>query len=309
MPIHTHLALHTQDLTPLVTIRDWLRFYMSVMTRQGVFFGHGSATALDESAYLIQHTLHLPMGDISPFLDAHLIRSECERLTEVLAQRVEQRVPASYITGESWLQGQRFVVDRRVIIPRSFIAELLADQLSPWVEDPEEVAHVLDLCTGSGCLGILAAHTFPNAMVDCVDLSLDALEVARLNIDAHQVGDRVTPIESDLYQALGNRQYDIILSNPPYVNEESMQQLPAEYLHEPRMALAGGDDGMDLIRTIINKAAQHLTDQGILIIELGNERAYFEAAFPELNPIWLEVSAGDEQVFLLRKDDLLAFAS
>ncbi|WP_370262677.1 50S ribosomal protein L3 N(5)-glutamine methyltransferase [Limnobacter sp.] len=297
-------AASQADLDTLRTIRDWLRFYVSSMGRGRVFFGHGCANAMDEAIYLIQHALHLPMGDINPFLDARVTPTEKQALLHYLMQRVEDRKPASYITGESWLQGHCFKVDQRVIIPRSFIAELLADQLTPWVNAPEMPMRILDLCTGSGCLAILAAHTFENASVDAVDLSPQALQVANANIAQHGLGDRVQAIESDLFNELKGQRYDIILSNPPYVNEQSMQQLPPEYLHEPRMALAGGDDGMDLIKRILTQAKTHLNPGGLLIVELGNEREHFEAAFPELNPMWLETYAGDEQVFLLHAEDL-----
>lgn len=299
-------SLNTASLSELQTIRDWLRFFVSEMTRSGVFFGHGSANALDEAVYLVQSALHLPMGDVSPFLDARVVQTEREKLYQFLIDRTAKRRPASYITGESWLQGQRFQVDERVIIPRSFIAELLSDQLTPWVNAPEAELRVLDLCTGSGCLGILAAYAFENAEVDCVDLSEQALELARSNIEQHQLQDRVEAIHSDLFNNLQGKRYDIILTNPPYVNEHSMGQLPPEYLHEPRMALAGGEDGMDLIRRIVADAPRYLNEGGLLIIELGNERNYFEEAFPELEPVWLDVSAGDEQVLLLNKDDLKA---
>lgn len=300
-------SLTTSSLSELHTLRDWVRFFVSEMTRSNVFFGHGSSNALDEAVYLVQSAVHLPVagGDISPFLDARVIPSERERLYQFLTDRTVKRRPASYITGEAWLQGHVFQVDERVIIPRSFIAELLADQLTPWVNAPEGDLQILDLCTGSGCLGILAAYAFENALVDCVDLSTQALEVARANIEQHQLQHRVQAVQSDLFNALQGRSYDVIITNPPYVNEGSMGQLPAEYLQEPRMALAGGDDGMDLIRRIISDAPQHLNTGGFLIIELGNEKQFFEDAFPHLAPVWLEVSAGDEQVLLLRKEDLV----
>lgn len=298
-------SMTTSSLSDLHTLRDWVRFFVSEMTRSKVYFGHGCSNALDEAVYLVQSALHLPMGDISPFLDARVVPSERERLFLFLTERTVKRRPASYITGESWLQGQSFQVDERVIIPRSFIAELLSDQLTPWVNAPEADLEILDMCTGSGCLGILSAYAFENATVDCVDLSSQALEVARANIEQHGLAHRVTAIQSDLFNGLSGRSYDVIITNPPYVNEDSMSKLPAEYLKEPRIALAGGDDGMDLIRRIIAQAPQHLNDEGFLIIELGNEKQFFEEAFPELTPVWLEVSAGDEQVLLLRKEDLV----
>ncbi|MFP5483157.1 MAG: 50S ribosomal protein L3 N(5)-glutamine methyltransferase, partial [Gammaproteobacteria bacterium] len=284
---------------------DWVRFYVSEMRRGQVFFGHGSSNAFDEAVYMVQSALSLPVGDVGPFWDARVTAHETNRLIRFITQRVVDRKPASYITGEAWLQGHAFKVDERVIIPRSFIAELLADQLTPWVNAPEMPFEILDMCTGSGCLAIMAAYVFENAQVDAVDLSTEALSIARENIQLHDMKQRVHAIESDLFSNLNGKQYDFILTNPPYVNEASMKKLPPEYLHEPRMALAGGDSGMDLIQDILEQAPKHLKDGGFLVVELGNEKLHFEAAFPHLNPIWLETSAGDEQVFLLNKEDLV----
>lgn len=297
-----HIAVDPKELH---TVRDWVRFFVSEMRRGNVFFGHGSTNAFDEAIYMVQSALNLPVGDLGPFWDARVTANEATRLVRFITQRVVDRKPASYITSEAWLQGHSFKVDQRVIIPRSFIAELLADQLTPWVNAPEMPFDILDMCTGSGCLAILAAHVFENAEVDAVDLSTDALAVARDNIQLHDMKHRVHAIESDLFSGLNGKQYDFILTNPPYVNEASMKKLPPEYLHEPRMALAGGDSGMDLIQDILTQAPKHLKDGGFLVVELGNERLHFEAAFPHLNPIWLETSAGDEQVFLLNKEDLV----
>jgi ribosomal protein L3 glutamine methyltransferase len=297
-----HIAVDPKEL---LTVRDWVRFYVSEMRRGQVFFGHGSSNAFDEAIYMVQSALSLPIGDVGPFWDARVTIQEANRLTRFITQRVADRKPASYITGEAWLQGHAFKVDERVIIPRSFIAELLADQLTPWVNAPEMPFEILDMCTGSGCLAILAAYVFENAQVDAVDLSTEALSVARENIQLHEMKRRVHAIESDLFSNLNGKQYDFILTNPPYVNEASMKKLPPEYLHEPRMALAGGDSGMDLIQDILEQAPKHLKDGGFLVVELGNEKLHFEAAFPHLNPIWLETSAGDEQVFLLNKEDLV----
>lgn len=293
-----------EDKKYLVTIRDWVRYFVSEMGRHKVFFGHGSTNALDESVYLIQSVLNLPLSDISPFLDARVLEHESDCLSECLQKRTVDRLPASYITGQAWLTGHSFRVDPRVIIPRSFLAELLQDSLTPWLDNPEMPYRVLDLCCGSGCLGILAALALPESTVDCVDLSKDALEVARLNVADYELVNRVQLIESDLYSALASERYDIILTNPPYVNESSMAKLPKEYLHEPRMALAGGDDGMALIDTILEKASAHLNDGGMLFCELGNERGFFEQRYPHLPALWLEVSAGEDQVFMLRKEDL-----
>jgi ribosomal protein L3 glutamine methyltransferase len=219
-------------------------------------------------------------------------------------RRTEDRVPAAYITNEAWLGGYRFFVDERVIVPRSFIAELIPEHFSPWVQDPTQVENILDLCTGSGCLPILLADAFPQARVEAVDISPEALQVARRNVDDYELGDRINLIESDLYTQLPARKYDLIISNPPYVNADSMSKLPQEYLQEPQIALAGGKDGMDLVRKIVKGAAQRLTPNGVLIVEIGNERAYAEAAFPDLELTWVTTSAGDDMVFLLTADQL-----
>ena len=290
----------------LYTVRDYLRFAVSRFNHAELFFGHGSSDAYDEAAYLILHTLHLPPDRLEPFLDARLTDSERAEVLNIIQRRVEQRVPAAYLTHEAFLGDFSFYVDERVIVPRSFIAELLREQFSPWIADPEEIASVLDLCTGSGCLAILAAHAFPNANVDAVDLSPDALAVAERNIADYELQDRVNPIESDLFTKLGSGQYDLIISNPPYVDAESVAALPQEYLHEPELALGSGHDGLDATRVILEQAAQHLTDNGILVVEVGHNRVALEAAYPNLPFTWLDVSAGDEFVFMLHRNDLLS---
>ncbi len=288
----------------LKTVRDCLRFAVSRFNKAGLFFGHGSDNAYDEAAYLVLHTLHLPLDRLDPFLDSALTESEIGAVLDVIGKRVEQRLPAAYLTREAWLAGHRFYVDERVIVPRSFFAELLDEQMAPWVDDAEAIHSVLDLCTGSGCLAILAALAFPNAAVDAVDLSRDALDVARRNVDDYQLQDRVNLIESDLFAGLGGRQYDLIISNPPYVDAPSVEALPREYLHEPELALGSGDDGLDATREILKEAAQHLTENGMLVVEIGHNRDALEAAFPQLPFTWLDVSAGDQFVFMLHKNDL-----
>jgi len=222
----------------------------------------------------------------------------------VIEQRATERIPAAYITHEAWLGSYRFYVDERVIVPRSFIAELIPEHFSPWISDQEAVSNILDLCTGSACLPILLADAFPAALIDAVDISADALAVARQNVDDYALQDRITLIESDLYAAVPQRRYDIIVSNPPYVNSLSMSQLPEEYKREPQLALAGGADGMDLVREIVAGAAERLTENGILLVEVGNERAYAEAAFPELELTWVTTSAGDDMLFLVTAEQL-----
>jgi ribosomal protein L3 glutamine methyltransferase len=289
---------------PFSTVRDVLRFAVSRFNQAGLAFGHGSANAYDEAAYLVLHTLHLPLDLLDPFLDARLTPAEIDAVLNVIERRAQDRVPAAYITHEAWMHGFRFYVDERTIVPRSFIGELLQDGLQPYVADPEQVVSVLELCTGSGCLAILAAHAFPNADVDAVDLSAPALEVAARNVRDYELDERIALFEGDLYAPLPERRYDVILTNPPYVNAQSMQELPPEYRHEPEMALAGGVDGMDIVRRIIGSAREWLTDEGVLVVEIGNEREHVEAAFGGLDLIWLPTSAGDDNVFLIQAADL-----
>lgn len=286
------------------TVRDLLRYAVTRFNTEKLFFGHGSSNALDEAAYLILHTLKLPLDKLEPFFDAHLLHEEVKAVLDVIERRADQRVPAAYITNEAWLGEYRFYVDERVIVPRSFIAELIPDLFSPWVSDPDEVVNILELCTGSGCLPIMLADAFPNAAVVTADISADALAVAQRNVDEYELQDRITLVQSDLYQNVPQKKYDLIITNPPYVNTSSMGKLPQEYLHEPQIALAGGDDGMDLVRKIVAGAAERLTPNGILMVEIGNERAFAEAAFPDLNLTWLTTSAGDDMVFLLTADQL-----
>jgi len=286
------------------TVRDLLRFAVTRFNAAGLFFGHGTANAFDEAAYLILHTLKLPLDRLDPFLDARLLPDEIGTVLEVIERRVTQRVPAAYLTNEAWLGDYRFYVDERVIVPRSFIAELIPEHFSPWLADPEAVGNVLELCTGSGCLAIMLAEAFPHARIDAIDISADALAVARRNVDDYDLQDRITLVESDLYGALPPRKYDLIVTNPPYVNAASMRTLPQEYLREPPLALAGGRDGMDLVRKIVAGAAERLNDDGVLIVEIGNERAHAEAAFAELELTWLSTSAGDDAVFLLTAEQL-----
>jgi ribosomal protein L3 glutamine methyltransferase len=289
----------------LQTLRDFLRFAVSRFNRAGLFFGHGSNDAYDEAAYLILHTLHLPLDRLEPFLDAHLTDDERAEVLNIIHRRVEHRIPAAYLTHQALLGNFSFYVDERVIVPRSFISELLLDQLSPWIAEPEKIHGVLDLCTGSGCLAIIAAHAFPNSSVDAVDLSPAALAVAERNVADYGLQDRVSLVESDLFAKLDSKRYDLIISNPPYVDAESVKTLPQEYRHEPELALGSGHDGLDATRAIIKDAAQHLTDNGILVVEIGHNRDVLEAAVPDLPFTWLDVSAGDQFVFMLHRNDLI----
>ncbi|HZW14313.1 MAG TPA: 50S ribosomal protein L3 N(5)-glutamine methyltransferase [Noviherbaspirillum sp.] len=286
------------------TLRDLLRYAVTRFNGAKLFFGHGSSNAFDEAAYLILHTLNLPLDKLEPFYDARLLPEEVAAVLKVIERRAVERVPAAYLTNEAWLGDYRFYVDERVIVPRSFIAELIPEQFAPWVADPESVENILELCTGSGCLPILLADAFPNAHIDAVDISRDALEVARRNVEDYGLQDRITLIESDLYAKVPKKKYDLIVTNPPYVNAGSMSKLPQEYLREPQIALAGGTDGMDLVRRIVSGAGERLTKHGVLVVEIGNEREFAEAAFPELEMTWVSTSAGDDMVFLLTADQL-----
>ncbi|KAF7600548.1 MAG: 50S ribosomal protein L3 N(5)-glutamine methyltransferase [Candidatus Dactylopiibacterium carminicum] len=303
---HDHEHDHHHDpIDELVTVRDLIRYATSQFNRAGLFFGHGSSEAYDEAVYLVLHTLHLPLDWLDPFLDACIPSDERAEVLAVLRRRTEERLPAAYLTQEAWLGDFRFYVDERVIVPRSFCFELLEAGFEPWIEDPLQVSRALDLCTGSGCLAILLAHHYPNAQVDAIDLSPDALEVARRNVADYGLEEVVRLIESDVFEALGDEQYDLILSNPPYVTPEVMEALPEEYRHEPEMALAGGgEDGLTIVRRIIEGARRHLTDDGILVVEVGHNRELVEAAWPDIEFVWLSNTSEESRVFLLRADQL-----
>jgi ribosomal protein L3 glutamine methyltransferase len=283
----------------LQTVRDLMRFAVSRFGEAGLAFGHGSDNAWDEAAYLILRTLHLPLDRLDPFLDAHLTRSEIERVLQILQRRVEERIPAAYLTHEAWLGDFRFYVDERAIVPRSHIAELLRDSLSPWVPDAKRVDRVLDLCTGSGCLAILAAHAFPNAAVDATDLSEDALQVARRNVADYGLDDRVRLLRGDLFEGLDDARYEVIVANPPYVTAEAIATLPAEYRAEPELALAGGTDGLQVVRRILRQAPPRLTGKGVLVVEIGDNREALEAACPRVAFAWPSLAAGCDTVFVL----------
>jgi ribosomal protein L3 glutamine methyltransferase len=290
----------------LRSIRDLLRYAVSRFTAAELSFGHGSDNAYDEAAYLILHRLSLPLDRLEPFLDAVLLPGEIERVLSIVERRASDRVPAAYLTREAWLGDYRFYVDERVIVPRSHIAWLLEHGLQAWLPEPDAVAHALDLCTGSGCLAILTALVLPEAEVDAVDISPEALEVARRNVADYALGPRVRLVQSDLFDGLQGRQYDLIVSNPPYVDTGGMQALPEEFRREPALALDGGCDGMDVVRRILARARPHLRPGGLLVVEIGAGRGALEAAFPALSPTWLETSAGGDQVFLVERDQLPA---
>ncbi|TFZ04853.1 50S ribosomal protein L3 N(5)-glutamine methyltransferase [Ramlibacter rhizophilus] len=268
----------------------------------GVAFGHGTTNAFDEAAWLVLWRLGLPLDALDEVARRPVTTEEAERVQALVAERITTRRPAAYLTQEAWLQGVAFHVDERSIVPRSFIAELIADgSIDPWLG--EHTRRVLDLCTGNGSLAVLAAMAWPEVAVDASDLSAEALAVARINVEKHDLHDRVRLLQSDGLAAV-HGPYDLILCNPPYVNAASMAALPPEYGAEPALALAGGEDGMDFVRRLLHEAPEHLSEAGVLVLEIGNERAHFEAAFPRLEAVWLETSAGDDQVLLLTREAL-----
>ncbi|MGE5088598.1 MAG: 50S ribosomal protein L3 N(5)-glutamine methyltransferase [Candidatus Levyibacteriota bacterium] len=289
----------------LESLRDWLRYAVSRFTQAKLAFGHGFDNAYDEAAYLLLHALQLPLDLLDPFLDARLTAAERAELAVLMTRRIDERVPAAYLTHEAWLGDFRFYVDERVIVPRSFIAELLPDGLAPFIPDRQAIRSVLDLCTGSGCLAVLLAHAFPSADVDAADISSDALAVAQRNVSEYGLADRINLIRSDLFDNLPGKSYDLIVSNPPYVTARAMAALPREYRHEPALALAGGDDGLDAVRTILASAPRFLDPGGVLVVEIGHNRDATEAAFPRMPFVWLETASSTDSVFLLTREDIV----
>lgn len=287
-----------------VSVRALVLDAAARLERAGVTFGHGTTNAVDEAAWLVLHALGLPVQELGPYLDLSVDGARAKEASALVARRIRTRKPAAYLLNEAWLGPHRFFVDERVIVPRSFIAELLRPRLAPWVRDPAGVRRVLDLCTGSGCLAILAALAFPKAQVDAADLSPDALAVARRNVADYRLGRRVHLVQSDLFGALAGRTYDVIVSNPPYVTAASMRKLPEEYLREPPMALASGRDGLAHTRAILAQAKSHLHPGGLLVVEIGHNRKALERAFPKLAFRWPTVAAGEGFVFVLRREDL-----
>ena len=292
----------------MTTVIELVEAGAKQLAEAGVAFGHGTDNAFDEAAWLVLWRLGLPLDtELDSVADRPVARADCAKVAALLLARVERRKPAAYLTKEAWLQGVPFYVDERAIVPRSFIAELLADgSIDPWLG--EHTTRVLDLCTGNGSLAVLAAMAYPEVQVDAADLSTEALEVAAINVTRHQLGARITLLASDGLAGVRGR-YDLILCNPPYVNARSMAQLPAEYRAEPALALAGGADGMDFIRRLLADAPAKMAEQAALVLEIGNERTHFEAAFPRLEVVWLATSAGDDQVLLVTRESLLARAT
>ena len=289
-----------------MTLIDLITAQSARLKQAGVSFGHGTTNAFDEAAWLVLWSLGMPLDELESHAKRELGDDERTRAEALVTERIATRRPAAYLTREAWLQNVPFYVDERTLVPRSFIAELLADgegegTLDAWLS--ERTLRVLDLCTGNASLAVIAAMAYPEITVDACDLSADALAVARINVDRHQLAQRITLVQSDLFAALPGR-YDLIVCNPPYVNAASMAALPAEYRAEPALALAGGEDGMDLVRRILADAPAHMNDEAVLVLEIGHERRHFEHAFRRLEVAWLETSAGDDQVLLVTRDAL-----
>lgn len=293
----------TKPIDDLHTVRDYLRYVSSRFAASPLFFGHGTDNVWDEAVQLVMRSLHLPLENNKLFLDARLTQEERALILDRTEKRINQRIPLAYLLGEAWFMGMPFHVDERVLVPRSPIGELLQSELQPWLGD-KAVYRVLDLCTGSGCIGIAAATVFEEAEVDLSDISAEALAVAESNIAYHEVGDRVRAVQSDVFENLQGR-YDVILSNPPYVDAEDMASMPEEFGHEPELGLAAGDDGLDIAHRILDKAADYLTPGGLLIVEVGNSWVALDEAYPDLPFTWLEFQQGGDGVFLLMAEDLV----
>ena len=294
---------------PTRTVRTVLADAHARLKRANLVYGHGTTNPWDEAVYLVLHALRLPLDDLTRVLARQVTPAENDRALALVHARIKQRLPSPYLTHEAWLGDLRFYVDRRVLVPRSFISELLRNRLAPWLVRPTAVRRALDLCTGSGCLAVQLALTFPRAYVDASDISRAALAVARRNVNAYGLNARITLRKSDMFKALRGRTYDLIVANPPYVNARAMRALPHEYRHEPQLALAGGEDGFDAVHIILRRAADHLTDNGLLVVEVGHYRRELEAAFPWVPFVWPQTSGGDDNVFILERQDLLAVKS
>ncbi len=298
------MTAHPDVLTSLHTLRDFIRWGASRMNEAGLHFGHGTDNALDEAAALTLHALHLPPDLHTDYLQASLTLDEKQAVLYLLERRLTERKPAAYLTQRAWFMGLPLYVDERVLVPRSPLAELIERQFAPWLTDSRKVEHILDLGTGSGCIGIACAYAFPDARVDLADISPEALEVARRNVVEHGLEDQVEVIQSDLFSALKGRHYDIIISNPPYVDLKELDALPAEYHHEPRLGLAAGAEGLDVVVEILRQAADYLKRDGLLIVEVGNAQYALCETLPDAPFTWLEFERGGQGVFLLNAAQL-----
>ncbi len=296
----------TEAVTELDTINDWLRWCTSQLSASGVFFGHGSDNAWDEAVQLILPALSLPIDTPKEMVSAKLTTTEKHLLGELISERINNRVPVAYLTNQAYFAGLPFYVDERVLVPRSPFAELIDKQFKPWLQQTDSVNRILDMCTGSACIAIALAHAFPNAQVDAVDISYDALEVANLNISDYQLEDRVYPIQSDVFSGVPGQKYDLIVANPPYVDAEDMADLPDEFRHEPELGLASGDDGLDVTRTLLKEAAEHLNDGGLLFVEVGNSMVHMDQLFPHVGFEWINFERGGFGVCVITKAQLQA---
>lgn len=297
----------TSPIDDLHSVRDYLRYASSQFAASPLFYGHGTDNVWDEAVQLVMRSLHLPLENNTLFLDARLTRQERELVVERIRRRVDERVPLAYLLGEAWFMGLPFHVDERVLVPRSPIGELIENGFQPWLGD-KPVERILDLCSGSGCIAIAAASVFSDAKVDLSDISPDALAVAESNIELHGVDDRVRAVQSDVFDNIVGR-YDVIVSNPPYVDANDLSSMPDEYHHEPELGLAAGQDGLDIAHRIIAGAADHLTSGGLLVVEVGNSWPAMEDAYPDLPLTWLEFENGGDGVFLITEPDLRQWQS
>ena len=290
----------------LITLRDWVRWGASAMTEHKVFFGHGTDNALDDALELVLGVLHLDHSLPSDYLDARVTSGEQDRLLKAFEKRIEDRIPTAYLTGRAYFYGLEFIVDENVLIPRSPIAELINDQFEPWLGGVE-VNRAMDLCTGSGCIGIAMAEAFPDAEVDLLDISPSALDIAQQNIDKHHLSDRVSAIQSDVFSGLSGERYELIVSNPPYVSSQEMEELPAEYLAEPELALEAGDDGMDIVSQILLQSPNYLTDDGLLVVEVGASADLLMERYPNVPFMWIDFEFGGDGVFAITAEQLVEY--
>ena len=290
----------------LFTIRDLIRWGISAFEKAELYYGHGMGNALDEAVFIALSTLKLPLNISESYFDARLTKTEREDIFKLYLRRIDERIPAAYLTHEAWFAGLKFYIDENVLVPRSPIAELIEDRFAPWIE-AEKVDRILDLCTGSGCIGIASAYAFDWAEVDLADISPAAVEIAQKNIDSHQLQDQVRVYQSDLFSSLQGKTYDIIVTNPPYVDAVDMSILPEEFKREPELGLAAGDDGLDLVKVILKKAANHLNPGGILVVEVGNSQFALEELLPEVGFYWLEFERGGQGVFLLTFEQITEY--
>ncbi|MFB9885642.1 50S ribosomal protein L3 N(5)-glutamine methyltransferase [Balneatrix alpica] len=296
-----------QAVEELRTVRDMIRWAVSRFSEAKLFFGHGTDNAWDEAVNLVLNALHLSWDVDKEVLDARLTRQEREKVVEWVTRRVRERIPAAYLIGEAWFAGLKFYVDQRVLVPRSPLAEIIEQGFEPWLQY-KPVQSILDLCTGSGCIGIACANVFQDAQVDLVDISSDAIAVAKMNIKRHRMEDRVRVLRSDVFNAVPPHQYDLIVSNPPYVDAQDIASMPDEYRHEPALGLASGDDGLEVTRRILREAADYLTDDGLLVVEVGNSEVHLQEQYPQVPFLWLDFERGGHGVFMLTASQLKQYA-